>query len=180
LLAWWGLFMTNQSYWLNAYRFSDEPSGIRHKSDQSPPDLTEHATFPFHESYGGECPGVYYIRLQRDGWRLIGRDRHQEDNRFTFEKTLPNGWVIRKVAHATTEHPVGTGCYYDTHSLHHADRDATIDCQDWEWADLDGDRLVWVVKGVLIAAELTSEGLGSARTLYDFNPLTFEAIEAPY
>jgi hypothetical protein len=108
------------------------------------------------------------------------RDHHQWDNHFTFEKVLPNRWVIRKVAHATTENPVGKGCYYHTHSLHHDDRDVTIDGQDWEWADLDGDRLVWNVKGVLFAADPAPEGLGSAHSLYDFNPLTFETIEAPY
>ena len=55
-----GLFMNNHSYWLNAFTFG-------HEEQRSPEGLGEHKAFPFHESYGGEGPGVYYVRLQRDG-----------------------------------------------------------------------------------------------------------------
>jgi len=165
--------MTNRSYWLNKSPFG-------HETHQVPPRLTPHGDFPFHESYGGECPGVYYIRLQRDGWKLVAHSKDPLDGFSTFEKVLPKDWTLRKVAHATIDHPVGAGCYYDTHSLHHAESDLTIDCVDWEWADLDGKRLVWIRKGVLYAARLASKGIGFTHTLYDFNPLKFEAITAPY
>jgi len=42
------------------------------------------------------------------------------------------------------------------------------------------NRLVWVEKGVLHAARLTSKGVGFSRQLQDFNPMEFEAIAAPY
>ena len=55
-----------------------------------------------------------------------------------------------------------------------------LDLTDWEWADIDGKRLVWVTAGVLHAAQLTTEGLERETVLFDFNPLTFEELRAPY
>ena len=74
----------------------------------------------------------------------------------------------------------GKGCYYDTHRLIHREREIVHDFPDWEWADLDRNRLVWVEKGVLYKSQITSKGIGYARVLYDFNPMEFEAIAAPY
>lgn len=39
---------------------------------------------------------------------------------------------------------------------------------------------MWVREGVLYAANLTRGGLAPERLLYDFNPLRFERLEAPY
>lgn len=55
-----------------------------------------------------------------------------------------------------------------------------LDLPDWEWADVDGARLVWVSGGVLYAGRLLPEGLTNTKTLFDFNSLTFKAIKAPY
>ena len=55
-----------------------------------------------------------------------------------------------------------------------------LDLPDWEWADIDGKRLVWVAAGVLHAAQLTVEGLERETVLFDFNPLVFEQLKAPY
>src|SRR5690349_20240800 len=57
-----GLFTSNSQYWVNG-------GGCHfmiHDSDEVRPDLK----FKPVASYGGECPGVYYVRLQRDGWVL--------------------------------------------------------------------------------------------------------------
>lgn len=168
-----GLFMTDSKYWLNVFMFG-------HEALEVPSGLSEHKKFPFHENYGGECPGVYYIRLQRDGWKLIGHGKNKEDGYSIFEKDLPNGWMLRKTAHATINHPVGKGCYFDTHCLLNAEHEIGLDFPDWEWVDLDGERLVWIQNGVLSASHLTSTGLGPVKELYDFNSLTFEPIKAPY
>lgn len=168
-----GLFMQDGSYWLNSFMFG-------HEAHQLPSSLHQHSDFPFHESYGGECPGVYYIRLQRDGWKLLGHTRDQKDGYSTFRKQLPKGWVIDKIAHATIDHPVGAGCYFDTHALRNEKNECTIDCADWEWAEQDGQRLIWVSKGILYTAGLSASGLARTKMLYDFNPLRFEAIPAPY
>ncbi len=169
-----GLFLSDSDYWLNSFRYGHEeilaPSGLREQRD-----------FPFHESYGGECPGVYYIRLQRDGWTLRRpAARNRSDRCSVFEKELPNGWTLEKTAHATIDRPVGKGIYHDTHRLVHRDRGIAHDFPGWEWADWDRNRLVWIERGVLFKSPITTKGIGFARQLHDFNPMEFEAIAAPY
>lgn len=172
-----GLFLSDSKYWLNVgfhQSVEDIVGGLRKK-------LTEESDYPFEESYGGECPGIYYIRLQRDGWKLLQRDSITPHERvILFEKELPRGWVLEMTAHATIHHPVGKGCYYDTHRILHKPSGKIINHPEWEWADLDGTRLVWVTKGVLYAASLSDTGLTDVKTLHDFNDMPFEAIEAPY
>jgi hypothetical protein len=53
-------------------------------------------------------------------------------------------------------------------------------CRDWEWADVDGDRLLWAEGGKLWSANIEGHGLGAAKMLHDFNAMTFQEIEAPY
>lgn len=169
-----GLFLSDRTYWLNSFMYG-------HEEQLKVGSLRESKAFPFHESYGGECPGVYYIRLQRDGWKLTRHESESRSDGYTvFEKTLPKGWLLEKTAHATINHPVGKGCYYDTHRLINQERDLQLDCSEWEWADLDHNRLVWVENGVLSASRLGAKGISYVRQLYDFNSLEFEAIAAPY
>ena len=97
-----------------------------------------------------------------------------------FEKTLPSGWILEKTAHASIDSPVGSGCYYDTHRLIHPESGTVMDHPEWEWADLDRKRLVWVTKGVLHAAKMHGKGPGDMKVLHDFNDMAFEAISAPY
>jgi hypothetical protein len=122
---------------------------------------------------------VYYIRLQYDGWHLVAHDQGPE-GRTVFEKSLPYGWTLEKTAHETVDHPVGRGCYYDTHRLKKGDSRETLNFPDWVWADLDRRRLVWVRDGILHAAQLAAQGLREETALFDFNPLTFEERKAPY
>ena len=166
--------MNNHSYWLNAFTFG-------HEEQRSPEGLGEHKAFPFHESYGGECPGVYYVRLQRDGWRLQCHTAENRSDAYSvFSKELPKGWALEKTAHATINHPVGKGCYYDTHRLIHPERGVVHEFADWEWADFDRNRLLWVEKGILYKSQVSPKGVSYARALYDFNPMDFEALAAPY
>jgi hypothetical protein len=168
-----GLFMTNKSYWLNE-------SIVPQEGVSSPKGFSRHGAYPFHEQYGGECPGVYYVRLQRDGWNLIERGGPDFDSQSVFHKELPGGWQLRKVCRETIDHPAGTGCYFDTHSLNHLETGQTIEGPDWEWADWDRHRLAWVAKGILYVGSLTETGLRDTKSLHDFNAMKFEAIPAPY
>jgi hypothetical protein len=93
---------------------------------------------------------------------------------------LPKGWVLEKSAHATFDPAASCGCYYDTHRLLHPESETVMDHPEWEWADLDRKRLVWVSKGVLYTAKVHGKGLGDVKALHDFNDMTFEAIAAPY
>ena len=172
-----GLFLTDSRFWRNSGYHQDEEDAVGRLRNK----LTEESGYPFDENYGGECPGVYYLRLQRDGWNLKSHAAPSSDERVVvFEKALPCGWVLEKRAHASINHPVGKGCYYDSHRLIHPESDTITKHPDWEWADLDRKRLVWVSKGVLYAAKIHGKGLGDVKMLHDFNDMSFEAIAAPY
>ncbi|MBL8242595.1 MAG: hypothetical protein JNL89_00300 [Rhodanobacteraceae bacterium] len=163
-----GLFLGNREYWLNGagqHQLLQDHSGLRPA-----------AALPFAGRYGGECPGVYYHRLQRDGWTLtrLGGDCTE------FAKRVNAHWRLVKLAHATIRHPAGKGCYFDTHRLDHVRGDTRIELPDWEWAEVDGRRLVWAAAGRLYAGRVDRNGLGSPQMLQDFNPMRFERRLAPY
>ncbi len=57
----------------------------------------------------------------------------------------------------------------------------TIECRDWEWADLDKKSLVWAMKGCIYRASIQSGAkIRDPKLLYDFNSLEFKRIRAPY
>lgn len=117
------------------------------------------------------------------GWTLRPELTPDSDAPVIFEKAAGAGWVLRKYCRADIDHPEGKGVYYDRHALVRADSTeaaAIIDRPDWEWADLDGKRLVWTEAGRLHAAYLTSNGLKTPMVLHDLNDMTFSAIAAPY
>jgi hypothetical protein len=165
-----GLFTSNSSYWLNGCHFL--MTGSR--------ELLPDKKFRPPAHYGAECPGVYYVRLQRCGWVL--RDTLSKivgDACTVFEKELPYGWILRKYAHARIG-PPGRGCYWDEHELEHRRGPRRLTFPQWEWADLDGKTLVWADAGCLYRAKITGMGPGKPRMLYDFNGMEFERWVAPY
>ncbi len=133
------------------------------------------------EYYGGECPGVYYPRLLRDGWSWGGRSREgMHEDIAVFEKALHRGWILRKFAHAETGAPPGKGCYWDEHELEHTKSKIRIRCPAWEWVEWDEGRIVWASDGQLWAARLGRPGIYDQKLLYDFNEMKFKPIPAPY
>jgi len=52
-----------------------------------------------------------------------------------------------------------------------------IPCPDWEWAELDGERLVWAAQGKLFAAGINESGLEESAVLFDFSDMTLPASE---
>jgi hypothetical protein len=69
-----GLFLADSRFWRNAGYLADEPDTVGRLRRK----LVEEPGYPFEENYGGECPGVYYLRLQRDGWKLVRIESGQE------------------------------------------------------------------------------------------------------
>ena len=164
-----GLFLANDRYWLNGCHFL-----VRDDAQ-----LDADGGFRPQGGVGAECLSVYYPRLLRSGWRLVTR---LEEGRWShctvFEKDAPCGWTLRKFAYASTERAPGRGCYWDEHELEKDGR--RIACPAWEWADVDGARLVWSESGCLHAAGANATGLVDQRVLLDCNSMEFEAREAPY
>jgi hypothetical protein len=167
-----GLFLSSTEYWVNgggAHEVLHDASRLRRRSQ-----------YPWHESYGGECPGVYYLRLQRDGWVMKSTAVESGDEVTRFEKRASGHWRLRKRAYASIARRAGRGCYFDEHELWNRRSDVTLDRPDWEWAEVDGDRLVWAAEGRLFAGRLGREGLDETTQLCDLNPLRFEKRAAPY
>jgi hypothetical protein len=168
-----GLFLDNRRYWLN--------DGHGHKRVRDASRLTRDKVFVPAEYFGGECPGVYYLRLERDGWRRVAYDKPDQLHDVTvFEKPGPGGWVLRKKAHGEVGSGPGKGCYWDEHELEHASREIRLDGSKWEWADLDRRHVLWAEAGRLFSAYLKPTGLANQRLLQDFDDMTFEAVAAPY
>lgn len=166
-----GLFTSDRRYWLNGC----------HSMIRDSRDVERDESFRPVGAYGGECPGVYYLRLQRDGWTLQdGLSAGWGDECAVFEKALPNGWILRKYAHAEVGAPPGKGCYWDEHELEHAQFQRRMQLAKWEWAERDGDSVVWAEDGRLHRASVDTEGLGATQVLLDSNGMAFEARAAPY
>ena len=168
-----GLFIDHDRYWLNG-------DGC-HLQGRNSTTLHRDQDYRPAGGRGGECLGVYYPRLLRDGWRLNDHlSAGITDQCDIFEKPIGNGWVLRKYAHAQVGSPPGKGCYWDEHELVQAQSNLCLQQPGWEWADLDGTRLIWAESGCLWTGSLTDSGLAEPRLLYDFNHMTFQRRTAPY
>jgi len=167
-----GLFTSNNRYWLNG--------GCGHFVIRDSPEVRRDEDYQPTGSYGGECPSVYYRRLQRDGWVLKERLTAGWGSQLTvFEKQV-KGWILRKYAHAEVGHRMGSGCYWDEHELEHTQLQRRIPLPSWQWAELDGETLVWAEDGCLRRSAVNGDGLEATRTLFDFNDMKFERCVAPY
>ncbi len=168
-----GLWTGKATYWLNngyGHTIVRDTTIVRRDEDYIPT-----------TSYGGECLGVYYHRLLRDGWRLVDQIEVAKWNREDiFEKKLDKGWILRKIAHTGVNTPEGKGCYWDEHALVNSQTGAIVACPEWEWADRDGQRLVWSAVGKLYEGKIASAGLTQVRELFDFSGMQFKRAAAPY
>ena len=168
-----GLFLDRGTYWLN--------DGYGHRLVRDGAKLRRDLTWAPPRHFGGECPGVYYVRLLRDGWILTAEHHANRNDACTvFEKSLRHGFVLRKIAHEQLGAAPGHGPYWDEHEL----IDPSGQRQplpDWEWADLCGGTLVYAAAGCLYRVGMPGDaGLPVPRLLHDFNEMRFTAIRAPY
>lgn len=174
-----GLWVDNKHYWLN--------NGYGHTMLEDTGEVTRASGTPYRATWGGECPGVYYNRLARDGWThrrdlALGATLASID---VWEKPLAHRWTLRKLANAMVGQPVGKSVYFDQHELIGPGGRELVR-HDWEWCDLDGARIVWATGGCLYAGKLTAKSatredpIDDVTLLHDFNDMTFEAKPAPY
>jgi hypothetical protein len=167
-----------RTYWLN------DGYGHAHLADTGE---TRRADPPPYHAWGGECWGVYFQRLIRDGWTMHPELEHGTDGAraIVFEKPLAHGWSLRRLAYSMIGAPPGKGVYFDEHELVHANG-RELPRPDWEWAERDGDRLVWAEAGALWAGEVAprsgkhKDPIVRPRLLHDFRAMKFEALTAPY
>ncbi|WP_448173549.1 hypothetical protein [Rhizobacter fulvus] len=124
------------------------------------------APYPWHEQHGGECPGVSYVRLRLDGWTMKYTAPDSAGGMLTlFERRINTHWRLRKLAHVTVHQPVGKGCYFDEHQLFNARTEDVVALPNWEWAEVDGGRIVLAQSGRLIVGRFEGEGLRGEKSL---------------
>lgn len=161
-----GLFIENKMYWLNECGKYEQ----RQKSYLKV--APQYQNFPNIQS---ECPYIYTMRLMRDGWAGHMAGSLDEGNNFT--KNIGD-WQLLKVFCAAHMKHIGRGAYFERHKLINTKTHEERDCPEWEWADIDTDRIVYAEEGKLYA--LSPDDLDNPKELHDFNGIEFEAIKAPY
>lgn len=109
-------------------------------------------------------PSLYAARLARGGWRIEDL-RARFANRIEFIRAAGTGWELHHVM--SEGYRLSRG-------------EVELDTKSWEWADVDGKRLVWAEQGCLWAGMLRPDGLKQTRLLHNFNGMTFERRAAPY
>ena len=168
-----GLFLEDTTYWVNGYACHD----LLFSSSE----VTINKSYQPKNQYGGECPNVYYNRLQRDGWTLIeNREQEQWHKQNIFEKPLLHHWKIQKICHAQLGSPPGKGCYWDEHELHDCHGNI-LTKPKWEWADWVDNSIVFAEDGCLYQILIQSNSsLSKSQLLHDFNGYKFENRQAPY
>lgn len=168
-----GLWLSNQEFWLN--------DGLSpHKILKESPNLTRNLIW-HPTGYGNsECLGVYFPRLFRDGWQGDLSAPRKSSAVAQLQKLGPDGWILSKHVHSSIKSKPGRGVYWDEHELSHSASGKVIPCTDWEWADWDGDRLVYTHEGRLESMNLTTNRTPEIKILKDFNDMKFTPIKAPY
>ena len=105
-----GLFLSQDSFWLNDRYFT--PEKILKQSEEVQRDKFYIPKGGYGGSANGvyfnaEDTGVYYRRLLREGWQFkestitqkSSSGTRYDDRVIVFEKNLPNSWTLRKKAH---------------------------------------------------------------------------------
>ncbi len=118
------------------------------------------------------------FEMYRAGWRLNPAGCENETD-WHFGKHATQDWWLRKP-------------YYDNgYQIIHKKSDKVVDLPgDSSWADCDvwgkwkghpnEVRIVWTCCGCLFSGHLNAQGLHSIKQLYDFTPMEFEPLKAPY
>ncbi|PLP97268.1 hypothetical protein CYJ10_28575 [Cupriavidus pauculus] len=157
-----GLFVNEKDYWLN--------DGYGHKVVRDESQARRTKTYPWPEFPPIGHTNLYEVRLQRDGWQRMNEGWSGKGAIVYFEKPIGPRWTLRKRLTGTTER----------HELVHVSTGRTMPQPSWQWADVDGKRLVWADAGKLYASGLDADGLRDVKLLHDFNPYQFEPLAAPY
>ncbi len=164
-----GLFLADDKCWLNnswyAYQECNE--------------ITQELNYP-EDEFCYDSRNVYIRRQLRDGWKLVSKVGDVAGLEFlTFEKSFPEKWVIRNKFDNPDIGLKRGACPSDYQLLNFGTGEVQLH-PNWEWADVDGGRLLWAEGGKIFSANIEAHGLGPAKVLYDFNDMAFQAIEAPY
>ena len=125
---------------------------------------------------------IYGFRLGREGWRRAESEASAKRpgcDTLLWEK-ICSSWTLQQFSHADLNAPLERGVYWQSYEAQDLVTGETLGDQSWEWADFDGDRLVWAQSGKLFALKIWDGGRGDILELADFNSWKFKNIVAPY
>jgi len=170
-----GLFASTRSYWLN------DGGSTLHKRERFDSGLAVLSQWQDEQNWQGECPGVYFFRLVRDGWNQHESEHIGKHSYVTkFDKRINDDWQLWKHFYSGLGHPIGKSPYYENHTLYHVKRRHKIEMPNMEWADVDKNRILWAEEGKILSGCISENGLINQTMLFDTNPLTFAELIAPY
>jgi hypothetical protein len=165
-----GIFLSDEKCWLNNSWGVDEACN----------EITEEHTQP-EDAFQFDWRCVYFSRLVRDGWTVEKRiNQGTRLDTLTFAKPVDGQRVLKNTRDGSGVAGLGRGLFSGDYQIVDFGTGEVQFCRDWEWADVDGQRLLWAEGGKIFAANIEAGGLGPEMMLYDFNDMTFQEIEAPY
>lgn len=173
-----GAFLSERKVWLNHPPFMFNPSVLT-----SGKFSVTHDPIP-ELGYGneyGECPSIYFPKLERDGWAFKGDSGRYLHYNVLFEKQLPDSRILQKRFLSGFDNIPGRSTYWEKHSIVDKAGTPILDGKAWTWADFDAprERILFARDGCLWALPLG--GFDRAPVLLkDFNAEEFEQIVAPY
>jgi len=170
-----GAFLNDNVYWLFASKHD------KGKCVQIDAEFKRKEDVP--EGYSdamGECPGIYFSRIQRDGWTIQDQTAPSE---YQFRKTVDENWTLERTFHLGSQKldAIGqkTPVYWESYQLIH--KSGNIQKMDWEWADIDSDRGIVITKdGKVFRANIEDKQKITEVCVYDLNDMSFENVKAPY
>ena len=122
---------------------------------------------------------LYSQRLLRDGWSWMSSSVQTGDRTTRFDKQYSKNWILRKCIKEGTR--PNRSIEFEYHELVRVGDGLTKEMPDWEWAEVDGNMLVWAEHGCLYRAQLDRQGmLVRQKLIHDFNDYIFEERVAPY
>ena len=135
--------------------------------------FVENRKYRLNEHSGEDYP-IFERRLVRDGWLVQGDwvKPDAESGYRVWEKSGPGGlggWVLVMKGWGTSRSPraEGLGSFYEEYSLRRAGGGEEMALAGVEWADWDGERLVFAREGQIWELRDPARGVEGARSLYD-------------
>lgn len=107
-----------------------------------------------------DCRKVYLRRQLRDGWKLHSKVGDVTDlEGFRFEKAFGERTVLRNIFDDTQRLGLRRGSCPNEYELVDSGSGEAQFCRGWEWADIDGGRLLWAEGGKIFPRMWHRRGL---------------------
>lgn len=163
-----------QGKWTKTYQ---PPDGIE-RVDNVDAYLTDTERQIYADALATKTVSFRILETYRRGWRL-NKSGQEGGNRWWLGRHLTQDWWLRRPYKGLGYQLI----HRETADVIDLPKSTTwAESNDWgQWENSPTNmRLVWTLDGKLFAGAVTPEGLGEPQMLFDFNPMQFERVIAPY